>query len=87
MANHTFKTLEGQQIITTRFYCKWEHGAKEYFKSIEDAISKAEDMYVKKYRMSHENFEYWLSQKQIIGVETTIDTPIKNIYSPITVGI
>lgn len=85
--NYTFKDIEPVQQISTHYYCQWESGAKQYFPTLEEALIKAENMYVKKESMSDDNFRYWLRQKQIVGMETTIVTPIKRIFSPINVGM
>ena len=60
-----FNTIES-------FFCQWTGGAKEYFTTLQEAINKANEMYIKKEGMSNENHIYWLSQKSIIGKEITI---------------
>lgn len=83
--NATYKDLVPDQTVTIFYYCKWEHGAKEYFRTLELALATAEEMYVKKPDMSMENYTYWLRQKQYIGIETVIETPVKIVFSPNTI--
>ncbi len=55
-----------------RYFCKWTHGAKEYFETSEEAENKAKSHYVKKDRMTDDNFTYWKKQKFTIGKEFVI---------------
>lgn len=66
------------EVFTTHtcYFCQWEHGAKEYFSTLDEAIAKAKTMYERNSRMTDENFEYWIKQKSIIGKEVIISQVI-----------
>lgn len=54
------------------FFCRWKSGAAEYFDTLEEALEKAKQMYVRGKNMSDESHEYWLKQKSVIGKEIRI---------------
>lgn len=64
--------MENEMKIHESYFCQWTEGAKEYFDSFEEALKKANEMYVKTERMNDENFAYWCTQKSIVGKEIKI---------------
>lgn len=72
----TTTNIPATQKINTLYFCEWTAGAKKYFKTLDGAIAEAEKMYERSAKMSDENYAYWLTQKQLIGIETTIETSI-----------
>jgi hypothetical protein len=73
-ANNQFTTQES-------FFCKWEHGAKEYFSTIEEARERAKSSFIRKKTMTDENYEYWSKQKYFIGKELVIIQTLETITS------
>ena len=75
------KAIDPYQNITTRFYCVWDNTGKKYFQTLTEALEQANSLYTKKHKMSKKNFAFWLMQKQLVGMETVIDTPICHVFS------
>lgn len=55
-----------------RYFCQWTSGAREYFNTLEQAIEKANQMYVRTPTMTDDNYNYWLKQQSIVGKELVI---------------